>query len=77
MTISTLDIASFTDANPEERKKFNDDLLSSLERYGFVKFVNHGISDQSVKDIFHWVGSPDLQSCSTIDSNGQTDSSHF
>lgn len=55
MTISTLDISLFTKANSEERKKFTEELLASLTRYGFVKFVNHGISDQSVKEIFHWV----------------------
>ncbi|PQE07085.1 gibberellin 2-oxidase protein [Rutstroemia sp. NJR-2017a BVV2] len=54
MTISTLDITSHKYANPAEQKKFNEDLVASLSRYGFVKFVNHGISKELVKELFHW-----------------------
>ncbi|KAL3420095.1 hypothetical protein PVAG01_08594 [Phlyctema vagabunda] len=54
MAIPTLDISVLTKGTTEDKTKFSEELLRSLTRYGFVKFVNHGISEETATELFHW-----------------------
>lgn len=55
MTLPTLDLSQFTDGSALERYQLASDLLASLSQHGFVKLVNHGISDEAVVKLFDWV----------------------
>ena len=55
MTLPTLDLSLFTRGNASQQAQLASDLLQSLSRHGFVKLVNHGISDEAVADLFEWV----------------------
>lgn len=55
MTLPTLDLSLFTSGNASQQMQLVLDLLDSLSRHGFVKLVNHGISDQTVTQLFEWV----------------------
>jgi isopenicillin N synthase-like dioxygenase len=55
MTLPTLDLSRFTGGSTLERHQLASDLLASLSQHGFVKLVNHGISDKAVAKLFDWV----------------------
>ena len=55
MDLPTLDLSLFTGGNASQRMQLASDLLNSLSRHGFVKLVNHGISDLVVAQLFEWV----------------------
>ena len=55
MALPTLDLSHFTDGNATDRKSFESELLSSLSEHGFVKLVNHGITDEVACELFEWV----------------------
>lgn len=52
---TTLDASQFIKGSVEERTNFARDLVSCLEKDGFVKIRNHGIPSQDIKDMFSWV----------------------
>ncbi|MCJ1231405.1 hypothetical protein MMC12_008082 [Toensbergia leucococca] len=54
MDLPTLDLSLFTGGNASQRMQLASDLLNSLSRHGFVKLVNHGISDLVVAQLFEW-----------------------
>ena len=55
MAIPTLDLSLFTNGHDWERQQLAADLLESFTRHGFVKLVNHGVSDQEVSKLFESV----------------------
>lgn len=55
MTLPTLDLSLFTNGSDTVRRKLASDLLDSLSHHGFVKLVNHGISEKTVSRLFEWV----------------------
>lgn len=54
MAVPTLDFSQFTQGSPEERQRFADDLLSSFERTGFAKMINHPFSSDQLQELFSW-----------------------
>ena len=54
--LPVLNYAKYAQGIVTERLKFANDLVESFKKYGFVKIVNHGISDEQVQQIFEWVG---------------------
>ena len=50
------DYAKYDKGIVTERLEFANDLVESFKKYGFVKIVNHGITDEHVQRIFEWVG---------------------
>jgi isopenicillin N synthase-like dioxygenase len=55
MTLPTLDLSRFTEGRDLERQQLASDLLASLSQHGFVKLVNHGLTDEAVSKLFDWV----------------------
>ena len=41
--------------NAAEQKQFADDFCNCLKAHGFAKLINHGLDDESVKQLYHWV----------------------
>jgi isopenicillin N synthase-like dioxygenase len=56
MAVSTLDFSTFIDGGEAERRKFALGLRESLSQSGFVKLVNHRISNETVRQLFKYVG---------------------
>ena len=50
-----LDFADFSPADPTTEKRFCERLVEALSSVGFVKLVNHGITDEEVGRVFEWV----------------------
>ncbi|KAF4552920.1 Non-heme dioxygenase in morphine synthesis N-terminal-containing protein 3 [Elsinoe fawcettii] len=48
-----LDCSLYTDGTKTERRQFAKLLRASLEQHGFVKLIGHGISAESVEQLFH------------------------
>lgn len=55
--LPTLDGSKWLNGTEAERQEFANDLLHCLQRHGFAKLVNHGISDDEVRDLYRWVRS--------------------
>lgn len=55
MAIPTLDLSRFTCGPEWDRQQLAADLLDSFAKHGFVKLVNHGISNREVSDLFDMV----------------------
>jgi isopenicillin N synthase-like dioxygenase len=55
MAIPTLDLSLYISGTEFERRKLAADLLHSFTKHGFVKFINHGISDKEVSKFFESV----------------------
>lgn len=53
--VPTLDGSKWLHGTNTERQEFADELLHCLQRHGFAKLVNHGISDDGVADLYRWV----------------------
>ena len=67
-----LNLSKYTRGNPQEQEQFSQDLLSSLQAFGFVKIINHGFEPDYIDKLMSWVGRPAL-----IRSNGNFDLSIF
>ncbi|KAH9432281.1 hypothetical protein MCOR02_006984 [Pyricularia oryzae] len=50
-SVVKLDFSQFTHGSAKDRKKFGDELVKALNKSGFVKLSNHGLSDQEVEDV--------------------------
>ncbi|KAF9890774.1 hypothetical protein FE257_005643 [Aspergillus nanangensis] len=57
MTLETLDFSEFRLGGSEEKQNFSLKLLESFSQCGFVKLVNHGISDEEIEKLFDWASS--------------------
>lgn len=53
--IQTLDFSRFIHGSPFEQRYFGTELVEALSTVGFVKFTNHGISQEQVSGVFQWV----------------------
>lgn len=56
MDLPSLDFAKWTHGDTADRSQFAKDLAGSLIDHGFVKMINHGMSDEDIREIFDWVG---------------------
>jgi isopenicillin N synthase-like dioxygenase len=54
MALPVLDAMQFLHGSIPQRNEFANSLLNSCKKYGFVKIVNHGISDAVVSELFAW-----------------------
>ncbi|KAI0815550.1 putative gibberellin 20-oxidase [Xylaria sp. FL0064] len=54
MSLPRLDFSLFLNADESERQKLASELFASLAKHGFVRLVNHGITDSEVKRLFQW-----------------------
>ncbi|THC88580.1 hypothetical protein EYZ11_011971 [Aspergillus tanneri] len=50
--IPTLDWADFTEGDIDKRITLAQGLVEGLKRFGFVKLVNHGLSDELIQQLF-------------------------
>ena len=62
MPVGTLDASQYIHGAADNRKRFASDLVGCLHKDGYAKLRNHGISAESVNEIFSWVRSPVLSS---------------
>lgn len=54
-TVRTLDFADFLHGDANKQSKFCRELIACLSTVGFVKLVNHGLSDEELYEVFEWV----------------------
>ncbi|KAI9148327.1 2-oxoglutarate-Fe(II) type oxidoreductase ppzD [Paramyrothecium foliicola] len=52
--VPRLDFAKFLHGNVDEQKQLCQRLVWSLSNVGFVKLVNHGISEDDIRRVFKW-----------------------
>jgi isopenicillin N synthase-like dioxygenase len=50
--IPLLDLGSYIDGTPEQRKKFSDDLGRAFNDSGFVTITNHGLSQELIYQLY-------------------------
>jgi isopenicillin N synthase-like dioxygenase len=55
LIIPTLDWAEYRSGDKTKRVKISKSLADSFKRYGFVKLVNHGFSDEYTQELFNEV----------------------
>lgn len=55
LTLPALDLSQFMHGNAQDKAQFATDFCNSLKSHGFAKLVNHGLSDEAVKGLYHWV----------------------
>ncbi|OIW29073.1 Clavaminate synthase-like protein [Coniochaeta ligniaria NRRL 30616] len=53
-TVRTLDFSDFLQGDSTAQKLFCEELVDALCSVGFVKLINHGISDEAVDEVFEW-----------------------
>lgn len=58
LTLPPLDLSLFLSGTPEQKKQFADDFCNCLKRHGFAKLINHGLTDDNVDGLYHWVRRP-------------------
>jgi isopenicillin N synthase-like dioxygenase len=56
MAVPILDLSRFMNGSAIEEQEFAHDLLNGFTGSGFVKLVNHGISDKTIQKLFSFVG---------------------
>lgn len=52
---STVDASLFVSGTPGQQRAFAIELAESVRRSGFVKVINHGLSDELIDELFAWV----------------------
>ena len=55
MSIPSVDLAHFTQGQPEDRRAFVQALGQAYETVGFVAVKNHGIPDALIADLYRHV----------------------
>jgi len=55
VTVPTVNGSDFFSGTDAQRRQFCNDMVDSFKRFGFVKLINHGIPQETVNDVFHWV----------------------
>ena len=55
MELPVLDFSAFSDGTSVQRKELCAALLHECKTFGFVKLVNHGISNEEIAALFSWV----------------------
>ena len=61
--LPVLDLSILQQGTSQEQAAFCDALLDSCSKYGFVKLVNHGISEEYVSKVFDLVSQITSDSC--------------
>lgn len=58
MDLPTLDFAQFLHGSEEKRVELAVALVNSFESHGFVKLINHGIQEETVRNYLSgvWTG---------------------
>jgi len=56
MDLPTLDFSAFLHGGEAERVELAKALVDSFQKYGFVKMINHGLPEKTVKDFQSAVG---------------------
>jgi len=59
-TVKTLDFGQFLNGDPTSQRQFCEEIVNALCSVGFVKLINHGISDEEVDEAFEWVSFENL-----------------
>lgn len=54
MALIPRDLSAFTAGTDEQRRTFAAELLDDYQRCGFAKIVNHGITEDEVRQLFEW-----------------------
>lgn len=57
LELETLDFGEFIHGSEAQRKALAKRLVNSLTQHGFTKLINHGVPDDVVDGIWHWVSS--------------------
>ena len=57
MSAGTLDASRYMHGSAHDRVKFARDFVSALNKDGYAKLRNHGISHEDVREMFSWVNS--------------------
>jgi len=52
------DFSRFRKGDQQERKAVSKEIIQAFKTFGFVYIINHGISQEKIKDLFYWVISP-------------------
>lgn len=55
MSAGTLDASRYMQGSADDRVQFAREFVSALNKDGYAKLRNHGISHEDVKEIFNWV----------------------
>ena len=55
MSAGTLDVSRYMHGSADDRVRFARDFVSALNKDGYAKLRNHGISREDVMEIFSWV----------------------
>ena len=55
MAGTVLDLSLYTHGDSKQKAEFAQALLQNCAQYGFLRLVNHGISDEDVSRLFDWV----------------------
>lgn len=58
MPLPTVDFADFVGGPDWKRREIGQQLIDSFKAHGFVKLINHGIPESTVKELFQWVKIP-------------------
>ncbi len=53
--IPTLDLGSYVNGTPQERKKFSDELGRAFNDSGFVTITNHGLSQELIDQLYEQI----------------------
>lgn len=53
--IPTLDLGSYINGTPQERKKFSDELGRAFNDSGFVTITNHGLSQELIDQLYEQI----------------------
>lgn len=55
MSAETLDASRYMYGSADERLRFARELVSALNKDGYARLRNHGISHEDIRDFFSWV----------------------
>ncbi|KAI0521894.1 hypothetical protein F5B22DRAFT_508917 [Xylaria bambusicola] len=55
-TIPVVDLSSWSDGEPANRKRIASELTEACRRVGFVYVRNHGVPDDILREAFTWAG---------------------
>ncbi|KUL84336.1 hypothetical protein ZTR_06317 [Talaromyces verruculosus] len=50
--IPTIDWANFAEGDTDKRLKCAQSLVDGFKKFGFVKLINHGLSDELIQQLF-------------------------
>lgn len=63
--LPTLDFSKFYLGSDAERKTFSSQLVQSFHDHGFVKLINHGMTNEATSGFLRWVRTPQSRIAAT------------